>query len=74
LLGRISQDTANIQRAINACAGKGGGTVILKAPHTYLVYSINLNGSNLELNIEQGATLVHLHAHPCNSSLVVIIG
>jgi polygalacturonase len=59
-LGRRAQDTAKIQSAIDACAAKGGGTVVLKAPHTYLVYSIHLNGSNLELNIERGATLVHL--------------
>jgi hypothetical protein len=53
-----SDDTKSIQEAIDACANKGGGTVSIPAPHTYLIYSIAITGSNIELRIEEGATLL----------------
>ena len=52
----IAKDTAAIQSAIDACAAKGGGTVLLTAG-TYLSAPIVLK-SNITLELEQGATLL----------------
>ena len=49
-------DTAAIQRAIDAAAAAGGGTVLFPAG-TYASYSIHLR-SNVSLYIDQGATLL----------------
>ena len=51
-----TKDTAAIQKAIDACAAKGGGTVQLTAG-TYLSAPIVLK-SNITLQLEQGATLL----------------
>jgi polygalacturonase len=51
-----TKDTAAIQHAIDACAGKGGGTVHLSAG-TYLSAPIVLK-SNITLELDQGATLL----------------
>ena len=51
-----TKDTAAIQRAIDACAGKGGGEVILSAG-TYVSAPIVLK-SNITLQLEKGATLL----------------
>ena len=53
-----SDDTKAIQAALDACAKKGGGTVVVPGPHTYLIFSIEISGSNMELHIEEGATLL----------------
>jgi polygalacturonase len=51
-----TKDTAPIQHAIDACAGKGGGTVHLSAG-TYLSAPIVLK-SNIMLQLDEGATLL----------------
>lgn len=51
-----TKDTAAIQRAIDTCAAKGGGEVILSAG-TYLSAPIVLK-SRIELELEKGATLL----------------
>ncbi len=50
-----TKDTAAIQKAIDACAAQGGGTVHLTAG-TYLSAPIVLK-SNIDLHLDQGATL-----------------
>ncbi len=49
-------DTPAINRAIEAAAGAGGGTVLFPAG-TYLCYSIHLK-SNVALYLERGATIL----------------
>jgi polygalacturonase len=49
-------DTAAINKAIDAAAAAGGGTVVFPAGD-YLSYSIHLK-SNIVLHLEQGATIV----------------
>jgi len=49
-------DTGAIQRAIEACAGAGGGTILLKAG-TFLSGTLVLR-NNITLRIAPGATLV----------------
>ena len=49
-------DTQAIQKAIDACAAKGGGTVLL-SPGTYLSAPIVLK-SNTTLDLQKGATLL----------------
>ena len=51
-----TKDTTAIQGAIDACAGKGGGTVRLTAG-TYLSAPIVLK-SNITLELDAGATLI----------------
>jgi polygalacturonase len=51
-----TKDTAAIQKAIDACAAKGGGTVRLNAG-TYLSAPIVLK-SNIVLQLDKGATLL----------------
>jgi polygalacturonase len=51
-----TKDTAAIQEAIDACAGKGGGTVELSAG-TYVSAPILLK-SNINLHLAKGATLL----------------
>ena len=51
-----TKDTAAIQKAIDACAAKGGGTVLLTAG-TYLSAPIVLK-SNITLQLDKGATLL----------------
>jgi polygalacturonase len=51
-----SKDTRAIQSAIDACAGKGGGTVVLTSG-TYLSAPIVLK-SNITLELDRGATLL----------------
>jgi polygalacturonase len=51
-----SKDTAAIQSAIDACAAKGGGTVLLTVG-TYLSAPIVLK-SNITLQLDKGATLL----------------
>ncbi len=51
-----TKDTAAIQKAIDACAAKGGGTVQITAG-TYLSAPIVLR-SNINLQLDKGATLL----------------
>jgi polygalacturonase len=55
-------DTPAINKAIDAAAGTGGGTVLLPAG-TYLCYSIRLK-SNVALYLDQGATVVAAQPQP----------
>lgn len=50
-------DTAPIQRALDACADAGGGTVKFP-PGTYLSRPLILQGSKMTVEIEAGATLL----------------
>lgn len=52
----VTKDTAALQRAIDACAMQGGGTVELTAG-TYLSAPIVLK-SNIDLQLDKGATLL----------------
>lgn len=52
-----TNDAAAIQRAIDACAGAGGGTVVVPAGRTYVSGSIELR-SRVELHVERGAVLL----------------
>ena len=52
----VTKDTAAIQKAIDACAAKGGGTVELTAG-TYVSAPIVLK-SNITLQLDKGATLL----------------
>jgi polygalacturonase len=56
-----TKDTAAIQKAIDACAAKGGGTVQLTAG-TYLSAPIVLK-SNISLQLDKGATLLGSSDH-----------
>lgn len=49
-------DTDALQRAITACANRGGGTVLLPAGHTFVSGTLQLR-SHVDLHIENGATL-----------------
>ena len=49
-------DTAAIQKAIDACAKAGGGTVQL-APGTYLSRPLHLRGNHTTLQLDAGAVL-----------------
>jgi polygalacturonase len=51
-----TKDTAAIQKAIDTCADKGGGTVVLSAG-TYVSAPIVLK-SNITLQLDKGATLL----------------
>ena len=53
-----TDDTKAIQAALDHCGASGGGTVVIPAPKTYLIFSIHFTSSNQELRIEQGATLL----------------
>ena len=52
----VTKDTAAIQKAIDSCAQKGGGTVVLTAG-TYVSAPILLK-SNITLQLDKGATLL----------------
>ncbi len=52
----ITNDTASIQAAIDACAAAGGGKVILPGGKTYRCGALILC-SNLEIHLEMGAVL-----------------
>ena len=52
----ITNDTAAIQAAINACHQAGGGQVLLPGGHTYRAGVIMLC-DNLDLHLEMGAVL-----------------
>jgi len=52
----VAKDTTAIQRAINACEAKGGGTVVL-SPGAYLSGPVVLK-SNITLDLKKGATLL----------------
>ncbi len=51
-----AKDTAAVQRAIDACAANGGGTVLFSAG-TYLCGSLHLK-SNVTLHLDNGATIL----------------
>jgi hypothetical protein len=52
----VAKDTAAVQRAIDACAAAGGGTVLFPAG-TYLCGSLHLK-SNVTLHLDNGATIL----------------
>ena len=52
----VTPDTAAVQRAIDDCAARGGGTVRLPAG-TYLAGTVELK-SNVALHLDDGATLL----------------
>jgi hypothetical protein len=54
--GGKTVDTNAMQSAINACANRGGGTVLLPAGHTFVSGTLQLR-SHVDLHIENGATL-----------------
>ena len=52
-----TDNTAAIQKAIDDCAAKGGGRVIVPGGGKYVTYTLSLK-SNVELHVERGATLL----------------
>lgn len=54
--GNVAADTALVQRAIDACAGAGGGSVIVPGGTKVTVGSIRLR-SHVALHLERGAVL-----------------
>lgn len=52
-----TDNTAAIQKAIDDCAAKGGGRVLVPSGGTYVTYTLNLK-NNVELHVERGATLL----------------
>ena len=52
-----TDNTAAIQKAIDACSAKGGGRVVVPGGGTYVTYTLNLK-NNVELHIDRGATLL----------------
>jgi len=50
-------DTAALQRTLDACAHAGGGTVVLPPHHTFLSGTLSLS-NNIELHLAGGATLL----------------
>ncbi len=52
-----SDNTAAIQKAIDDCAVKGGGRVLVPGGGTYVTYTLNLK-NNVDLHIDRGATLL----------------
>lgn len=55
--GDIPTDTAALQRAIDACAAKGGGQVVVPAGHSFTIGTIVLK-AHVELHLERGALLM----------------
>ncbi|HEV2576409.1 MAG TPA: glycosyl hydrolase family 28 protein [Acidobacteriaceae bacterium] len=53
----VTNDTAALQRTLDACAHAGGGTVVLPSHHTFLSGTLSL-GSNVELHLAGGSTLL----------------
>jgi len=51
-----TDDTAAIQKAVDACAAGGGGQVVLPAGRTYLAGAITLR-SGVDFHVPRGATL-----------------
>lgn len=71
----ISDDTAAIQRAIDRCAAKGGGAVILGGGKTYVSGTLWLK-SKINLHIEEGSTLLastDREAYPKDGSTCLIM-
>ena len=52
-----TDNTAAIQKAIDDCAAKGGGRVLVPGGGKYVTYTLNLK-DNVELHIDRGATLL----------------
>ena len=52
-----SDNTAAIQKAIDDCAAKGGGRVLVPGGGKYVTYTLNLK-NDVELHIDRGATLL----------------
>ena len=50
-----TDNTAAIQKAIDDCAAKGGGRVLVPGGGRYMTYTLNLR-NNVELHIDRGAT------------------
>ena len=53
----VTDNTAAIQKAIDACHDADGGTVVVSAGGTYVTYTLSLK-SNVCLEIERGAVLM----------------
>ena len=53
-----TDDTKAVQAAFAHCGQSGGGTVVVPAPKTFLIFSVHFTSSNQELHIEAGATLL----------------
>ncbi|MBR1586899.1 MAG: glycoside hydrolase, partial [Kiritimatiellae bacterium] len=52
-----TDNTAAIQKAIDACHAAGGGMVLVPGGGTYMTYTLNLK-SNVRLEIDRGATIL----------------
>jgi hypothetical protein len=53
----ITDDTAALQRTLDACAHAGGGTVVLPSRHTFLSGTLSLS-DNVELHVAASSTLL----------------
>ena len=69
-----TDDTAAIQKAIDACSGAGGGRVVLDRG-TYLIRPIMLK-DGVDLHLERSATILasgNLHDYPSRGNLKTVI-
>jgi hypothetical protein len=53
----VTNDTAALQRSLDACGRAGGGTVVLPSHHTFLSGTLSLF-DNVELHLAGGSTLL----------------
>ena len=60
--GEVTSDTAVIQRALDACAAAGGGSVVVPGGSHVTIGSIRLP-SHVELHLERGAVLLASPRH-----------
>ena len=54
----VADDTKAVQAAFDQCGQSGGGTVVIPAPKTFLIFSVRFTASYQELRIEEGARLL----------------
>jgi hypothetical protein len=52
----VTDNTAAIQKAIDACTAAGGGQVLVPGGGTYITYTLDLK-NNVDLHLDRGATL-----------------
>eukprot|EP00727_Mastigamoeba_balamuthi_P013778 m51a1_g9022 putative polygalacturonase (461) ;mRNA; r:184113-185560 len=69
-----TDDSAAIQKAIDAATGAGGGVVVIPAGRTFLFKGISINGDHTELNIEGTLLISNDYKHwPSNLKAAITI-
>lgn len=73
----VTDDTAAVQRALDACRASRGGTVRLPRGRAFLVYSVNVTVSRTVLSVEGALVLgdrATFYATTGNASAVIRVG